>query len=392
MPLDDTCTSIVIFSARYLPSMGGVEFFTDNLAHALAGRGYEVTIVTTEASQDSAADAREAVGEGSVEVLRLHSWGPERMPFIKRDAHTKACLERIEALGRFHALINTRFYDLSRAAVRLCKKLGVKPVLIDHGTGYITFPSKPLSLAFKVAEHAATALLLRSPVDCYGVSKDSSQWLKTFGISSCGEIHNALDAEVFVAQKSERDFHAEYGVRPGTLCVTYAARLLPEKGIDAIIESARSFREDRRVHFFVAGSGDLEGEVIEADHELANLSYLGRLSHPDLAALLCDSDVFCFPTRYAEGLPTTLLEAGACGCALVSSRAGGVNEIIPTEEDGIVIPEASGYEVSVALSDLLQEPDRLASLKERARENVCERFTWESTVEEVLSAFRRASC
>lgn len=389
---DITTWPIVLFSARYLPNMGGVEFFTDNLGRRLASMGHDVLVVTTEPTDAPEADARRLMGDGSFEVLRLGSWGPQRMPFVRKDGRYREVVARIKALGRFHALINTRFYDLSHIAARLCGEVGVRPVLIDHGTGYITFPSKVLSLASKAAEHAITARLKRCPIDYYGVSRDASRWLGNFGIESHGEIHNAIDADAFVGQRSDRDFRAENGIADDVLCVAYAARLLPEKGADTIVEAARLLASDSRLHFFVAGTGPMEDEVAAAAGELPNMTHVGMLGHPDLASLLMGSDVFCLPTRYAEGLPTSLLEAGACGCALVASHAGGVEEIIPTPEHGIVLDSPTKEAVAAVLGGLAGDPERLQALKEKARARVCERFTWESTAQELLQAFSSANC
>lgn len=391
MGSDASTRTIVLFSARYLPSVGGVEFFTANLGRQLASMGYDVMVVTTEQANDPSSDSRQQVGSGTFEVLRLDSWGPTRMPFARKSRHNRVVLDRIRRLDDFHALINTRFYDLSRIAVSLCKKKGVKPVLIDHGTGYIRFPSAALSLASKTAEHVITANLKRYPVDYYGVSKDASQWLGNFGISSYGEIHNALDATSFVEHQSGRDFRAEYAVEEGVLCVTFAARLLEEKGADTIVDAARKLKGERRLHFFVAGRGPMEEVVSKASEELPNLTYVGTLDHPDLAALLLEGDVFCLPTRYSEGLPTSLLEAGACSSALVASRAGGVGEIIPDREHGIILESPTSDHVVEALLELAADPSHVDLLKQNAHRRICECFTWESTAREVLAAFEKSN-
>lgn len=392
MAASQTTKPIVLFSARFLPNVGGVEFFTNNLGRQLASMGHEVLVVTTEPTDDPAADARVSLGDGSFEVMRLNSWGPKRIPFIKRDRHYRESRARLKALGSFNALINTRFYDLSQMAASLCHRMGVKPVLIDHGTGYIAFPSAILSFAAKTAEHLLTANLRRHPIDFYGVSKDASKWIARFGITSCGEIHNALDADAFVAGQSGRDFRSEQGIAPGTLCVAYAARLLEEKGADAMMEAARLLKDDTRLHFFIAGTGPLEQDVAAAAAELDNLTYVGVLNHPDLAALLLACDVFCLPTRYCEGLPTSLLEAGACSDALVASHAGGVDEIIPSGDYGIILESPTAEAVAGALTSLAEDSERVSLLKAKAHDWICERFTWESTAQEVLKAFSRATC
>lgn len=382
---------IVLFSARYLPNMGGVEFFTANLGEHLASQGHEVVVVTTEPTDDTTQDVRHAIGNGTMEVQRLDSFGPARMPFAKRNAHNRALLTRLKDRAPFHALINTRFYDLSTLAARLCNRVGVRPVLIDHGTGYIKFESRLLSFASRTAEHAITTNLKRYPTDYYGVSRDASHWLGNFGIESCGEIHNALDAAAFVAQKSNRDFREEYGVAEGTVCVAYAARLLADKGADVVLEAARMLRDNPRIHFFVAGAGPLEEEVRAASQDLSNLTYVGMLSHADLAALLTRCDVFCLPTKYSEGLPTSLLEAAACSCALVSSHAGGVDEIIPTQDHGVILEQAKAQDLLTALEMLAENPTRLHALQRTAFDYVGREFSWDHTATELTKAFMRAS-
>jgi glycosyltransferase involved in cell wall biosynthesis len=114
------------------------------------------------------------------------------------------------------------------------------------------------------------------------------------------------------------------------------------------------------------------------------------LNHADLAALLSTCDVFCLPTRYSEGLPTSLLEAAACSCALVSSHAGGVDEIIPTQDHGVILKHAEATDLVRALMMLTEDPDRLRMLQQTAREFVSEQFSWDHTVSELLAAFDRA--
>lgn len=386
---DDLPRTIVIFSARYLPSMGGVENFSHNLACQLARTGHEVLVVCCERADDTTGDARQQVGTGSVEVLRLSSFGPTRMPFVRMDVRTRALWGRLETLDDACVLINTRFYDLSTRAAALCRAKGIRPVLLDHSTGYISFDNPVLALASRVYDHAQTARLRPAQVDFYGVSRDSSAWLAHFGITSCGQIHNALDADGFVAQAATRDWRGELGIAPDALCVCFAARLLAEKGADTMIEVARQVTGEA-IHLVIAGAGPMEDEVRHAAAELPKLSYVGRLAHPDLAALLLASDVFCFPTRYGEGLPTSLLEAAACGCALMATRAGGVGEIIPDAAHGVVLSSPDAEHVTKTLRELATDPSRLRSLQHAASEHVRTHFSWESTEQEARTAFVHA--
>lgn len=373
----DPRKTVIYFSCHYLPNMGGVEFFTRSLALGLEREGCRVIVATEEPSPEEA-------GHGGPEVVRMDRFGWERVPFLLWSRRTREILGWLAEQGADGILINTRFYGFSRVAARFAKRQGLQAVLIDHGTDYVRLSSRVLSWGVKVLEHVFTWQLRRLPVTFCGVSRGSSRWLRRFGISSVGEINNAIDAEAFVSQASGRDFVGELGVDPQALKVAFASRLVEDKGADTIISAAEAMG-DARVHFFVAGSGPMQDRVARQAAALGNLSYLGRLDHPDLASLLLASDVFCYPTRYAEGMPTCLLEAGACSNALVTARTGGTEEIIPTKDHGVVLDDASAASVVSALRGLLGDRDRTACLKEAAHEHVLGHCTWERSAKQALS-------
>ena len=288
------------------------------------------------------------------------------------------------------ALINMRFYGLSRLGARLMNKAGVRPVLLDHVSGHVAVSNPIASQLIKWQDFILTAWLKRFKIDFYGVSKDVTRWLGTFGIHSCGEINNGIDADSFRDESSRYDFRSEYGLRDDTVAVVFAGRLIEEKGTDTIVAAARILADDDRFHFFVAGAGPMEKLLVQADAELANFSFLGRLEHADLAALLLSGDVFCFPTRYNEGMPTALLEAAVCGDALMSTLCGGAEEIIATPEQGIRL-QASDADVVVAhLRHLAGHRDELAALKSAAESYVRRNFTWAHSADQLLAAFEEA--
>ena len=377
----------VCFSTHYLPNLGGVEFFTKNLCDELARQGFEVLIVCEDPADETSNDYHECESGGSVRVLRLDSWGWRRVPFVRWSAHTRRCLDDIKQNPPDYALINTRFYGLSQLAARLMNQMGIRPVLLDHGTDYVRLPNPVITQLIAAAEHLRTALLKRYQIDFYGVSKGSSRWLSHFGISSCGQINNAIDADAFVAQSSGRDFRGECGLGPDCLCVVFAGRLLEEKGVGLIVQAARELVDDPSIHFFIAGSGPMEPDIAAAAAELGNLTFTGRLDHGDLSALLVTSDVFCLPTSYGEGLPTSLLEAAACSEALMSTACGGVDEIIPSPEYGIVLTTPDVQEIVRDLHDLASDAQRLADLKNAAATHVRKRFSWVHTAQQAITAF-----
>jgi glycosyltransferase involved in cell wall biosynthesis len=85
-------------------------------------------------------------------------------------------------------------------------------------------------------------------------------------------------------------------------------------------------------------------------------------------------DVFAFPSRL-EGSPNALLEAMACGVAVVATRIGGVVDLIDDEETGLLIPPDDAEALSIAIDRLLRDAPLRAALGDRARGRVREAFS-----------------
>lgn len=381
-----TRRTLIYFSAKYLPSMGGVEFFTDNLCKELLSRGYEIYIVCigTADTFSPIADSQ-SHSENHLNIVRLHGWGWKRAPFIYWDSHTKACINKIKSLHPDYIMINTRLYGLSRYAVKLANSLGMRPVLLDHGTSHVALSNSLLSYLSAKAEHVVTQRLKMFDIDYYGISEQSSNWLKHFGIKSCGEINNAIDAQRFIAMRSERNYRSEFAIDDNVLLVIFAGRLLEIKGIDIFLNAARKLSHNKKLHFFVAGTGELQQKVVQMQHALPNLNYLGRLNHSDLAALLTDGDIFCLPS-VSEGMPTSLLEAAVCSTALITTKVGGVKEIIPDASHGIILPDRSVKSLVQAISTLEKDRKLLSQLKQNEEQFVKKEINWSHTANQAIAA------
>ena len=101
---------------------------------------------------------------------------------------------------------------------------------------------------------------------------------------------------------------------------------------------------------------------------------------PDVRA----ADVVVVPSRY-DGMALVLLEAMACGAAIVatqvpgSSALGDAGEIVPVED-----PRA----LAEAVDRLLADPDRRRSLGLAARERVAEHYPLERSLETIISLWQ----
>lgn len=378
---DQSC--ICIFSALYAPSTGGVEIFTENLASQLAGMGCRVIVVT---SNTHGLPAKETIN--GVEIVRLPCTPllNGRLPIPQKNAGYKALMGELESIPMDAMLINTRFYPHSLIAARLAAKKGLKPVLLDHGSAHLTLGNPLLDAALQAYEHLMTRRIKKHDVDFYGISDASVRWLSHFGITAKGAITNAMDAKAFTETASCRDFRKELGIPKNALLVAFTGRLVPEKGITPLLEAASILSDAPGIQFVLAGDGPL---LDQAQHATPNVHALGRLSRPNIAALLIQSDAFCLPTR-SEGFSTSLLEAAVCGCAPIITKVGGVKELIPDGSFGIVLDAADDRQIADAVLELHDGPALRRNMSARIKEHAGT-FTWTKTANAVLDAFSAAA-
>lgn len=375
---------ICVFSALYLPSMGGVERFTDSLAAELAAEGHSVIVVTnnTHGLSDS------EVLDNGVEVIRLPCKNliNGRYPVPIKNPRYRGLMADLESRQVDGVLVNTRFYLHSLIGVRFAESKGLRAVVLDHGSAYLTLGSKPLDLAIERYEDGITAWLKRRDVDFYGISKKSVEWLSHFGIRAKGVISNAIDVEAYRAQASGRQFRKEFDIDQSTLLVSFVGRLVVEKGVRPLLEAMRRLQgEDIRL--VVAGEGPLRAEIEACG--LSNVCLLGRLDGPDVAALLMDSDVLCLPTR-SEGFATTLLEAAACGTPSLVPDVGGAKELIPSSEYGFVEDDLAPDAIASILRYCSRETVDLETMGRLSQLRVEKYYSWGYSARLVLDALADA--
>lgn len=381
--------TLCFFSAQYLPTMGGVERYTWNLARRIAAAGHRAIVVT---SALPGLPERET-GPDGVTVYRLPSLllmggrFPVVRPLCKRSRRLAAALwaERPD-----FCLVQTRLYPLCLWAARGARRRGIPAILVDHSTGHMPMGGGLPGALAALYEHAACWFLKRQHLAFYGVSEAVCGWLRHFGIEPAGTLYNAVDPEeiagVLADKPAAENWREALGLAPDTLLTVFAGRLIPEKG-PGLLAGAYALLPGalrRRSAVLIAGDGPLRPSLGAAAP--AGVHLLGSLPHPALLRLIAEADLFCLPTGYAEGFPTALLEAAGCGCAILCSDTAGSAELLPDERYGIrlaanaLTPEG----LAEALARALPDGAWRAAAAENARARLGERFTWDAVTKRLL--------
>ena len=363
---------ICFFSTQYLPTPGGVERYTWNLARRCVAAGHRALVVTASLP---GLPARETDPDG-IEIFRLPSYPvmggrfPVLYPFV--DAGD------LWAQDIDFAVIQTRMYPQSVWAARQCKRRGIPALVIDHSTGYMMHGGLAGALG-KAYEHAACGCIRRCGFPFYGVSGDVCRWLQTFGITAAGRLPNAVDPdELDKLARAENavDWRTKLNVPAGGKLIAFVGRLIPEKGAARLAEAVRQLNANGTpCALFIAGTGPEEAALRALG---APVYALGALPHPQIVQLFTQADCYCLPTEYAEGFPTTLLEAAACRCPILTTHTAGTGELLPDAGYAAYLETADPAAIAAALQAVLADPDAARTRADAAYQRLCAHFTWQA--------------
>jgi len=175
--------------------------------------------------------------------------------------------------------------------------------------------------------------------------------------------------------------------------VTFASRLLKEKGIIEFVEVARRLKKKgTRVRFVIAGTPDTGNPGSVTENMLAEwrtwncADFVGHSE--DMPGLLAASDITVLATAYGEGAPRILMEAAACQVALIGSDNAGCKEVVIDGVNGLLIPPRDADALETAIETLLGDPMRRQTMGEAGRKLVVEKFNDKIIARKMLSIYR----
>ena len=180
---------------------------------------------------------------------------------------------------------------------------------------------------------------------------------------------------------------------PKPMRVVLAARLLWEKGIGEFVEAARMLKQEgRTIECLLAGMPDpgnprsVRHDQVDAWVEEGSVRWLGHVE--DMPALLRSVDVMALPSYYREGVPKSLIEAAACGLALVTTDMAGCREVVTSHGvDGLHVEPRNAQSLATALRNLDDDRALLARLGDHAREKALAEFDERSVIARTIAVY-----
>ena len=179
----------------------------------------------------------------------------------------------------------------------------------------------------------------------------------------------------------------------GPPTIAFVGRLLDDKGIRTLVAAHRLLRaQGSEVRLLIAGAPDPANPTSVTGEEAAfwntepGITWLGHVS--DISALWARAHIAVLPSRGGEGLPLSLLEAAACGRAMIATDVPGCREIVLPEKTGLLVPVDDPAALAGAIGRLAAAPQLRAQFAAAARQLAESRFSAEIVGQQTVALYR----
>jgi glycosyltransferase involved in cell wall biosynthesis len=202
-------------------------------------------------------------------------------------------------------------------------------------------------------------------------------------------VHEGIDVE-HVQAAPPVNLHETFWLPHQAPVVGNVAALVPHKGQRHLIDAAHLVVRDMPdVRFVILGEGELR-EHLERQVREYHLEKHVLLPgfRTDVLGCMKSFDLFAM-SSVTEGLGTSLLDAMACGRAIVATRTGGIPEVVSDNVTGVLVPPRDHTAMAHAIVALLHDSAKRRQMGEAGRIRVDERFTVERMVAGTAAAYER---
>jgi glycosyltransferase involved in cell wall biosynthesis len=180
----------------------------------------------------------------------------------------------------------------------------------------------------------------------------------------------------------------------GPPVVLLASRMLWSKGVGVFVEAARRLADEGvSARFVLAGGCDSGSPSAVPLAVLEKWNHEGVIEwwrqRADMAEVFHASHIVCLPTTYGEGIPKVLIEAAACGRAIIATDAPGCREIVLDGQNGILIPLGNPEALADAIRKLVEDPLLRQKMGEEGRGIALSEFSSEYVISQTLDLYKQ---
>ncbi len=364
--------NILLISPYFSPMVGGVETHLDDLCSFLNKQRHRVYVRTYKAlGTKERGIAREK--RGYINIHRI--WWPDFNLIFKLEPYPI-----LKFFYLFPALFLDCFIHLVRQqkAIDVIQAHGFIAALLAVILGKI-FRKRIIvntHVGFNLSNGIMTAIIkwtLMNSVKVLVLTEGIKVSLINLGIpkEKIEVYHYWVDQNKFNIQKNGKKMLGW----ENKFVVLFVGRLIEVKGVRRIFELAKKLKD---VTFVIIGAGPLKDELKQKSEEYSNILFLGKIENTKLPIYYSASDVLLIPSKmieqeYEEGIPRVIIEALSCGLPVISTKAGGIPEML-TERVGRLTGD-NVKEVGKVIDNLYRDRAQLKSISRNCRKYAVEVFS-----------------
>ncbi len=365
---------IAMYNVTTKIQYGGIETFVWELSKYLTIKGHEIHIIT----------GKGKVSYGSPAKIIEHIFIPRKYIFKLGIRFLRKFSERLSfAVTSLPYLIKENYdiihihkpFDLPLAY--LLKHLkGTKIVMSSHGSDF--FPGDKY---FAVAVDRFTS-----------VSKNNSQGLKERFNAQVKVIYNGVDLAIFRPLPQGKELRNTLGLSGQDRIVMAGGRIIESKGFQYLIYAVEKLKKEWPVKLVIMGEGRFKRPLEYLRKKLRlekEVIFTGYVKNSDLPRYYSFADVFVIPSVGPDdAFPITLIEAMACGKAVVGSIIGGIPEAIQDGINGFLVPVKDGNVIAEKLALLFSDTNLCRKMGEESYKRTREYFDWDKIADAYISVYK----
>lgn len=185
-----------------------------------------------------------------------------------------------------------------------------------------------------------------------------------------------------------------FSVKPspqGTPLVVLPSRMLWDKGVGEFVQAARILKgKGVDARFVLVGRCDEDNPADIGWEQLSRWVGEGTIEwwghRNDMSAVYEGATLVVLPS-YREGLPKVLLEAAACGKAIIATDVPGCRDIVQDEVNGVLVPPRDSSTLAMSIANLLLDPHARETMGVRSREMAVAKWAGPKISEQVLGLY-----
>ena len=195
-----------------------------------------------------------------------------------------------------------------------------------------------------------------------------------------------VDGKLFHPGQRSLGWRRAHGIADHEMAILFFGRLVLEKGVATFVAAVDALqRRGLAVRPLLVG----EGPALGAFGGLAGVVPAGHLTGCDLATAVASADVMLTPST-TETFGNVVLEAMACGLAVVSADAPSARALIEHGRTGFLSPPVDSRRYAALIAALIADPDLRRTIGAAARE-ASRGYSWDTASASAERAYRLAA-